>query len=91
MVSAHDVDVVLMDVQMPELDGVQAAQQIREITGDKARGPIIAITANTSDAEIERVINAGMNGFVGKPFRYEQLLAALEATLNDTPPATTTG
>ena len=70
---SHEVDMVLMDIQMPELDGVSATQLIRGFDNAKANVPIVAITANTSDAEVERMLEAGMSDYVAKPFRYEEI------------------
>ena len=72
-VSCHKVDVVLMDIQMPVLDGISATEEIRGLDGEKSSTPIIAITANTSSQEVDRMMAAGMNDYVSKPFRYEDL------------------
>lgn len=69
---------VLMDVSMPEMDGVSATVAIRGLTGDRARTPIIALTANTIDGDRERYIEAGMNGYLSKPVTFSALKAALE-------------
>jgi two-component system, sensor histidine kinase len=68
-------DLVLMDCQMPVMDGVEAARQIREQEGRMAFSPvpIIALTANNFPTERERCLNAGMNDYLGKPFRREEL------------------
>ena len=81
-IGANSLDVVLMDIQMPEMDGLTAARKIRELKGDKSRLPIIAITANTSKEEQEKALKSGMNGFVGKPFRYDELVHELQLTLH---------
>jgi signal transduction histidine kinase len=69
----HEVDAVLMDIQMPELDGIAATEQIRNFNSEKSTTPIIAITANTSSEAIERMLKSGMNNYVAKPFKYEDL------------------
>lgn len=72
-------DVVLMDVQMPELDGPAATRAIREEearTG-RARTPIIALTANAMSHQIEEYLSAGMDGFVAKPIDASKLYDAL--------------
>lgn len=75
----HSIDVVLMDIQMPGMDGYTATRKIRDMTESKSTLPIIAITANNSKEEADRAKDAGMNGFIGKPFRYEELLKELQA------------
>ncbi len=70
-------DAVLMDVQMPELDGVSAARRIRERERER-RTPIIALTANADIDEERRCLDAGMDDFLAKPVRRERLEASLE-------------
>jgi CheY-like chemotaxis protein len=72
---AHDV--VLMDVQMPEMDGLQAAREIRRITGFPSVPWIIAMTANESAADREECRAAGMNDFLVKPVQTQELEAVL--------------
>jgi CheY-like chemotaxis protein len=67
-------DIVLMDVQMPIMNGFEAAMKIRELDNVKAKIPIIAMTANVMKEEVERCFAAGMNDFVGKPFKTDELL-----------------
>ncbi len=68
-------DIVFMDLQMPEMNGFQAAETIRsEITG---KVPIIAVTANAFKEDIERTKEAGMNDFIAKPYKKEQILKML--------------
>jgi HPt (histidine-containing phosphotransfer) domain-containing protein len=62
---------------MPGMDGVTATKRIRALPGPASRVPIIAMTANVLPRQIETFRNAGMNGHVGKPFRREDLLAAV--------------
>ncbi|MGI8961497.1 MAG: response regulator [Bryobacteraceae bacterium] len=71
-------DLVLMDVQMPEMDGVEATRRIRqEWAGDS--GPrIVAITANAFKSDREQCLAAGMNGYVTKPIQFRELQAVLE-------------
>jgi signal transduction histidine kinase/CheY-like chemotaxis protein len=85
----HKLDVVLMDIQMPEMDGLTATQKIREMDEQKSALPIIAITANSSDEEMKRALTAGVNGFIGKPFRYEELLHELQKILSTTKASST--
>ncbi len=75
-------DVVMMDVQMPEMDGFEAATIIRQRekgTGDHQ--PIIAITAHAMKGDRERCLAEGMDGYVSKPIRPEELLDAIDALL----------
>ena len=75
-------DVVLMDVQMPDMDGFEATQEIREHerrTG--AHVPIIAMTAHAMEGDRERCLSAGMDGYVSKPIAADALLTAIEQTL----------
>ena len=75
-------DVVLMDIQMPEMDGFEATTAIRakeKISG--AHVPIIAMTAHAMKSDEERCLAAGMDGYVAKPIRIQELLAALERHL----------
>ena len=76
-------DIVLMDVQMPEMDGFEAAKEIRRLPGERGQVPIIAITAFTSSEDIERCIAAGMNDFVSKPIDRAQLRDAVEKWSQD--------
>jgi CheY-like chemotaxis protein len=70
-------DLVLMDYQMPEMDGIAATRAIRSLpAGGDVR--IIALTAFASGAERERCLAAGMNGYVTKPYRAHELFAAVE-------------
>ncbi len=72
-------DAVLMDVQMPEMDGVEAAQRIRAMDDPaKARVPIIALTAHVMQADVERFLAAGMDGIVEKPLDVQKVNRELE-------------
>jgi CheY-like chemotaxis protein/HPt (histidine-containing phosphotransfer) domain-containing protein len=72
-----DYDVVLMDVQMPEMDGITATRRIRETVAKDKQPRIIAMTANVSTEDREQCLAAGMDDFVDKPMRIEDLAAAL--------------
>ncbi|MBC7248740.1 MAG: PAS domain S-box protein [Anaerolineae bacterium] len=71
-------DVVLMDVQMPEMDGVEATRRIHEIWGSNGRPRIIAMTAHALSGDRERYLEAGMDDYISKPVRVEELVQALE-------------
>ncbi len=81
-VQNNSVDVILMDIQMPEMNGLDATRAIRELNNQRSDVPIIAISANVSKEEEGRALEAGMNAFVGKPFRYEDLMNKLGAAIN---------
>lgn len=79
-------DLVLMDCQMPELDGFEATQRIREreralTAGDQDGVPIIALTANAFEGDRERCFSTGMNDFIAKPFKQAELHAVLARLL----------
>jgi CheY-like chemotaxis protein len=74
-------DLVLMDVQMPVMDGIEATQHIRSAAGPAGHTPIIAMTANVYAEQIASFRRAGMDDHVGKPFRREDLLTAIERWL----------
>ncbi|HEX4504888.1 MAG TPA: response regulator [Alphaproteobacteria bacterium] len=72
-----DFDVILMDIQMPELDGIQATRQIRAMSGPKAGIPIIALTAHALAGARDEYIAAGMDDYVSKPVDQTVLLSKL--------------
>jgi signal transduction histidine kinase/CheY-like chemotaxis protein/HPt (histidine-containing phosphotransfer) domain-containing protein len=74
-------DVVLMDVQMPEMDGLTATQQIRTLPPPLNAVPVIALTAHASNSSRGECLAAGMNGFVSKPVRLRPLLGEIAGVL----------
>ncbi|MDR0850966.1 MAG: response regulator, partial [Clostridiales Family XIII bacterium] len=76
-------DAILMDIQMPEMDGIEATRCIRALdTAQAKKIPIIAMTANVFKEDIDACIDAGMNGHVGKPLDFADLLSKLQKYLN---------
>ena len=78
LVEKQDFDVVLMDCQMPVMDGFQATSAIRRLPLGRGKGlPIVAITANAMQGDEQKCLDAGMNDFLPKPFKLAQLQALL--------------
>ncbi len=78
----QDFDIVLMDIQMPEKSGVEAAKDIRKLKDEnKKNTPIIALTANGMKGEEKKYLDAGMNAFLVKPFNEEQLFEVVDKVL----------
>ena len=76
------VDVVLMDVQMPEMDGYEATRRIRRLENQEiASKPIIAMTANAFEEDAQEALNAGMNDHMAKPILIETLYALMRKYL----------
>jgi len=70
-------DLILMDVMMPVMDGIEATRRIRALGNDAANAPIIGVTALDRDTVEDRARQAGMNAMLFKPFRIGQLLDVL--------------
>ncbi len=88
----HEFDAVLMDCQMPAMDGFAATRAIRALPdGRGANVPIVALTANTTPEDRARCLASGMNGFVGKPFSLATLAQALAPWLEADTDATDAG
>jgi PAS domain S-box-containing protein len=71
-------DMIFMDLQMPEMDGYEAAQSIRALDIKRAKEiPIVAMTANVFQEDVEKCLQAGMNSHIGKPLNFEDVLKVL--------------
>ena len=79
---SRQFDIILMDVQMPEMDGLQAATRIRERElGTGAHIPIIAVTARAMKGDRERCLAAGMDGYISKPINPAELAKVIQLTV----------
>ena len=73
-------DAILMDMRMPEMDGLEATQQIRAMAREDAKSiPIIALTANAFDEDVQRSMQAGLNAHLSKPVQPDILFETLES------------
>ena len=87
MIKSADADTyraVLMDIQMPVMNGYEACRAIRALGGVRGSIPVIAMTANTFEDDRRTAYEAGMNAHIGKPFQPDELLAALAAAIQTT-------
>jgi signal transduction histidine kinase/CheY-like chemotaxis protein/HPt (histidine-containing phosphotransfer) domain-containing protein len=91
--TARDFDLVLMDMHMPEMGGLEATQHIRALPGSRGKVPIISLTASASPDSIQKGLDAGMNDYVAKPLNPDLLVAAMvrifgeaDAPADDAPP-----
>jgi CheY-like chemotaxis protein len=81
-VSGRDFDLVLMDVMMPEMDGLSATVAIREREqGTDRHLPIVALTANAMEGDREKCLEAGMDGYVSKPIQMTSLFEEIRRAL----------
>ncbi|MEW5683580.1 MAG: ATP-binding protein [Pseudomonadota bacterium] len=82
-VTARPFDVILMDVNMPVMDGLEASRRIRRLPGAAGRTPIVAMTANAMARDEDACRAAGMDAFVAKPFKLDQFVGVLSQVLAD--------
>ncbi len=86
MYTKNDYDLIFMDIQMPEMDGIQATQRIREFERDISLAnpiTIIALTANAMKGDKEACLAAGMNNYMSKPFKPAELSQVLNESFNN--------
>ena len=77
-----DIDLILMDVQMPVMDGLEATRRIRALNDPDLAGiPIIAMTANAFASDIQNALDAGMNAHIPKPFEEKDMITKIDANL----------
>ncbi|MDR2672443.1 MAG: response regulator [Coriobacteriales bacterium] len=82
--AADSYDIILMDVQMPEMDGYDTTRSIRAMGTDKAMSiPIIALTANVFKDDVERALAVGMNEHLGKPLDFNEMITTLDRYLTN--------
>ncbi|HYH03133.1 MAG TPA: PAS domain S-box protein [Bacillota bacterium] len=86
-VALSKYDLVLMDIQMPEMDGIEATRQIRSLEQDNSHLPIIALTAHALQGHREKFLEVGMDGYVAKPYPKEKLFGEIERVIRNTKPA----
>ena len=84
LVHTEDFDIILMDIQMPDKNGIDAAREIRNLVDETKKNiPIIALTANALKGEEKKYQEVGMNDFLTKPFKEKELLAVLQRVFNN--------
>jgi CheY-like chemotaxis protein len=81
MVETFRYELILMDVQMPEMDGFEATRAIRALPGPAGAVPIVAMTASVMQEDRDRVLECGMTGFMPKPVRLDSVRRLLESVL----------
>ncbi len=82
MLEKKSYDVIFMDVQMPEMDGIEATKRIRQLDDAQSQIPIVAVTANAMAGDRETYLEAGMTEYVSKPFSTEDIKDALKAVFS---------
>lgn len=82
----ESIDLILMDIQMPILDGINATKKIRKSTKEYKNIPIIALTANALQGDLDHYLEIGMNDYISKPFKEVELFQKIAKALNITLP-----
>lgn len=78
-VEREPFDLILMDIQMPEMDGMEATRRIRSLPDDRAHLPIVAMTAHAMKGDRERFLAAGLDHYISKPFHKDELLLLIKS------------
>ena len=78
LIENYKPEIVFLDINMPEMDGLEATQIIRALPQPKRNIPIVALTAGAMSEDRERCLDAGMNSFISKPFRLEEIEGVLK-------------
>jgi CheY-like chemotaxis protein len=78
MVTTHQPSLIFMDVNMPVMDGFTATGLIRRLAGSQNSIPIIALTADAMKEDKERCLESGMNDYISKPFRLEEIQSVIK-------------
>lgn len=81
-IEQEDFELIFMDCLMPEMDGFEATLKIRKLNNPKRNTPIIALTANATEADRKKCLAVGMNDFISKPFKREQMIEKIETWLH---------
>ncbi len=82
---AHKPDLVLMDIQLPDINGIEAFARIRA-NADTAAVPVVAFTASVTPMDRHRITDAGFDGFIGKPVNLKEFLETVRKTLEGAKP-----
>ncbi len=88
--NGNNYDILLMDIQMPVMDGVTATKLIRKLPEPKNNTRIIAMTANVLQEDVQKYFDSGMNAYVSKPFQPDELLLKMLSVIEDLPANTET-
>ncbi|SHJ06401.1 PAS domain S-box-containing protein [Clostridium cavendishii DSM 21758] len=83
VVTEKDYDVILMDCQMPVMDGYECTSKIRDFEGEKKHTIIIAMTANAMEGDYEKCIKAGMDNYISKPINFDTMFSLIEANTKE--------
>jgi CheY-like chemotaxis protein len=78
LLTENDPQIIFMDINMPEMDGYSASRAIRNLSKPHSDIPIIALTADAMKEDRERCLEAGMNNFISKPFRLDEIELVLK-------------